>query len=429
MRRLPGMRKSSNTHESEPEDIAAKRQGFLIKCLGISVLFALLTFWVSEASFRSPRVDAENKEVEWSGWGNIFNGQTRPGQDGGPVYELVESFWDEVGAEEILPASWLQGKGQLGRADVDSLSDRVVLAIWVVGSIIIGYIGGLVWFWVSFRRAKRDLAFGGSIVASKTRSILIFVALGMGFFAVLLEVRTVMRVNMRETNNSLLIAAKNGDVLEVNNQLAANADINVRAWSKENDVNLNWTYGFTALHWAAWTNNKDLTKLLISKQAEINATDRMGTRVMHVAARRGHLDIVDLLASKGADVNAKTIHSGRQVIYDALLALKNRKEIVELLISKGADVNAWQDGGDTVLQEAVKNPENIEIIKVLLAEEADVNHQGLSYASSLKLALRRLKQCQKDLVRAKPVDKEKHQERLDKMKEIVELLREHGGKE
>jgi len=40
-----------------------------------------------------------------------------------------------------------------------------------------------------------------------------------------------------------------------------------------------------------------------------------------------------------------------------------------------------------------------------------------------------MKRCQKDLDRAKPEDKEKYQERLDKMTEIVELLRKHGGKE
>ena len=63
-----------------------------------------------------------------------------------------------------------------------------------------------------------------------------------------------------------------------------------------------------------------------------------------------------------------------------------------------------------------------------MAKGADVNKTGHS-SSAFEHALDGMKRCQRDLDRAKPGDKEKQQNRLDKMKEIVELLRKHGGKE
>ena len=50
-------------------------------------------------------------------------------------------------------------------------------------------------------------------------------------------------------------------------------------------------------------------------------------------------------------------------------------------------------------------------------------------SSAFEHALDGMKQCQRRLDRAKAEDKEKQQNRLDKMTEIVELLRNHGGKE
>ena len=81
---------------------------------------------------------------------------------------------------------------------------------------------------------------------------------------------------------------------------------------------------------------------------------------------------------------------------------------------------------------AVERTDNIEVIKVLLAKGTDVNKTGTFYgtvSSTFEHALDGMKRCQRDLDRAKPEDKEKQQNRLDKVTEIVELLRKHGGKE
>ena len=85
-----------------------------------------------------------------------------------------------------------------------------------------------------------------------------------------------------------------------------------------------------------------------------------------------------------------------------------------------------EEAGGTALYSAVERTDNIEVIKVLLAKGADVNNTGHG-SSAFEHALDGMKRCQRDLDRAKPEDKEKYQERLDKMTEIVELLREHNN--
>jgi hypothetical protein len=39
---------------------AGKRIGFLFKCAAVSVLVAILTFWLSESAFRPPTVEYES---------------------------------------------------------------------------------------------------------------------------------------------------------------------------------------------------------------------------------------------------------------------------------------------------------------------------------------------------------------------------------
>jgi ankyrin repeat protein len=141
------------------------------------------------------------------------------------------------------------------------------------------------------------------------------------------------------------------------------------------------------------------------------------------AVSNGNVGLAEFLLSKGANVNPER----SPPLHSAVKAPKNRKELVELLLSKGAQVNKEGTGG-TALYSAVERTDNIEVIKVLLAKGADVNKTGHG-SSAFEHALDGMKRCQRDLDRAKAEDKEKQQNRLDKMKEIVELLREHGGKE
>lgn len=268
---------------------------------------------------------------------------------------------------------------------------REVFYIWTLICAFIGIIvGSILKMKAAYTFNKPDEPF--AIV--QRRILTIATALLM----ILVITVTALGKRKKETNRAFLIAAKEGNIEAVKKQLALGANVNVSVWAKDPDGGILDSYiGYTALQFA------------------INEGDK---------------EMLELLVGKGADVNVKTPNFQEfPVLYQAVTAPKNRKEIVELLLSNGAEVNARWKFGDTVLYEAVQYTDNIEIIKLLLAKGADVNDSvGLNY-SPFEKALRGVEVCGKDLDRAKSEDKEKHQKRLDKMKEIVELLREHGGKE
>jgi ankyrin repeat protein len=103
------------------------------------------------------------------------------------------------------------------------------------------------------------------------------------------------------------------------------------------DVNAKDPRGTTPLHGAALRGHKEIVKLLIAKGADVNAKSVDGFTSLHRVVGRGHKEIVELLIANGADVNAKGNYGLTPLL---LAALQGHKEVAELLIAKGADVNA-----------------------------------------------------------------------------------------
>ena len=97
---------------------------------------------------------------------------------------------------------------------------------------------------------------------------------------------------------------------------------------------------------AAWDGNIEAVKQHLDAGADLNAKDGGGETPLHAAVFKGHKEIVELLIEKGADVNAKA-GFGSTPLHDA--AFSDLKEVTELLIANGADVNAKNDEGGTPL--------------------------------------------------------------------------------
>jgi ankyrin repeat protein/beta-lactamase regulating signal transducer with metallopeptidase domain len=187
------------------------------------------------------------------------------------------------------------------------------------------------------------------------------------------------------------------------------------------DVNSKNNGGGTALHRASAWRPKDTVETLVVKGANVNARNRRGQTPLHMAAQEGRKNIVELLISKGADVNV--INNAGATPLD-LTEQRGHSEVVELLLKHGA-----KRGSSTLL--GAVTSDDIEQVKMLISQDADVNVKDNTGQTLLHLACQRGNEEIAELLIDNGADIEaknrKHQTPLHVAcqrgnKEIVELL-------
>jgi len=141
--------------------------------------------------------------------------------------------------------------------------------------------------------------------------------------------------------------------------------------------------GWTPLHLAVSINDKESVMLLIAAGAKLNTKDETGSTPIYLSHSwpQGK-EITELLIAKGASVNVQD-SSGVTPLLLALIHHDYPK--ARFLVEKGADVNMKADDGDSPLAVVFsagydlasasykRSPENIAMVKLLVAKGADVS--------------------------------------------------------
>ena len=104
---------------------------------------------------------------------------------------------------------------------------------------------------------------------------------------------------------SLIDAVKTGSTQAVGALLKQKADVN----AAEAD-------GTTALHWAAHSNNLELTRILLRAGANANAVNRYGVAPLRLAVEAGNATVVEALLKAGANANT-TLPDGESILMTA----------------------------------------------------------------------------------------------------------------
>jgi len=143
-------------------------------------------------------------------------------------------------------------------------------------------------------------------------------------------------------------------------------------------------------------------KRLIDEGADVNAEDWIGS-MLHKAAWYGHVGVIKLLLANGADVNAQD-SSGITPLLEAVA--RSNVVVINLLLAKGADLNARDPRGDMPLHRAIRIGDT-KVVQLLLTHGADANAKAKGWFNRpIKIA--------RD---------------LGGREGIIELLKQHGGKE
>ena len=203
----------------------------------------------------------------------------------------------------------------------------------------------------------------------------------------------------------LMTCARTGNVEAVERLLAHEADVQASETAR----------GQTALMWAAAENHADVVAVLVSGGADLQARSKMdeeaeedgskrrayrhdgmasaGYTPLFFAARRGAMDAVRVLLDTGADVNEVAADGTTPLL---VATHGGHWELAHYLLGRGADPNldggtgflplhwasgSWENGlygadgakRDDYRRRAALGPGKLELVKDLLAHEADPN--------------------------------------------------------
>ena len=157
---------------------------------------------------------------------------------------------------------------------------------------------------------------------------------------------------------------------------------------KQHNVNINnLDYeDFTLLSIAVMDNNIEMAELLLKYKADVNTAVSDGDTALILAVDNNNMEMVKLLLSYGADIDYKGFR-GRTALFCALeYNRKENIEMVKLLIKNKADVNIAYDGDyeneETPLIYAIMKGYK-ETVKILIENKADINKRNRNNANAL----------------------------------------------
>jgi uncharacterized protein len=154
-------------------------------------------------------------------------------------------------------------------------------------------------------------------------------------------------------------AAKGDDLPAVRKLIKEHADVNTAA----ND-------GSSALLWAAFRSDAEMTKALLAAGAAVDAANHYGVTPLLQASRNGDVEIIRALLDAGAEPT-RWHPEGETPLMAA--SRTGKVDAVKLLLSRGSFVNAADPFQEETALMWASSEGHLEVVKALLAAGADPN--------------------------------------------------------
>jgi ankyrin repeat protein len=262
-------------------------------------------------------------------------------------------------------------------------------------AVFLGIIIGVVLVIVGVRRGSVNVVRSFDVMQSQSnkppqsnRGIFLLAIIGVvilffGFIGFMMLLETKPLSSNQKITETQLEVLRNGSLKEVKMLLKQGVNINIPS---EDDIHPFYIA-------VGYNPNVDVVKYLISKGAKVNIKSPWGDTPLHAASHNPNVDVVKYLISKGADIHAKDswgrtpLYSavvqnnqshfydsgtGQTLLYPAVVRNTNI-DVLKYLISQGADVNAKDKWGWTPFHRAVERNTNIDVLECLVSQGADVN--------------------------------------------------------
>ncbi len=135
--------------------------------------------------------------------------------------------------------------------------------------------------------------------------------------------------------------------------------------------------GKSALMTAADDGSSDIAKLLIAHLADVNAVNKDQITVLMIACEKGDVGLVEALLKAGADIHQKSKYGDTAL--SKAIAAKNIR-IVKALVKNSGNF----DRREALFSAVIAG--DLEIVKLLLTKDTDVNMRGFASGTALMLA-------------------------------------------
>lgn len=189
--------------------------------------------------------------------------------------------------------------------------------------------------------------------------------------------------NKKVLGESLIAAAKRGDMTQVRELVENGAD-----------PNYSWIPPFM---WAYFERNVDIAKYLIEQGGNVNHDVFSEGVLLSFAARDGELRFCEYLIDVGADVNHAMPKGGETPLHNAAEA--NQLSAIDMLIEHGAEVNQRSKNGKSELEFGPMDGEtplhiaaalaSVGVIRFLLSQGADKTIRNFSGMSPYDFAVQK----------------------------------------
>ena len=149
------------------------------------------------------------------------------------------------------------------------------------------------------------------------------------------------------------------------------------------DLHTHDNVGNSPLHLAASRGRLEVTQMLLELQAEVNSLNDKGFTPFLMASSSGNLDVVQLLLNNGVDVRRYDNHGNTSLHFSAP---EGHLEVTRTLIELQADVNSLNQEGLTPLCLVVKFPwqdRTPDVVRILLINGADVHTRDSDSGNTL----------------------------------------------
>ena len=162
---------------------------------------------------------------------------------------------------------------------------------------------------------------------------------------------------MKNTNEELHSAVRNGNISVVINLLNHGAEVNYKD-SFDND----------ALFYSVVHCQKDIFNLLLKKGASLNTIYKEDKNILHIAIEteceeNGVFEIIEVLLESVVDINTKDKYGNTPLGYACIYYAIN-KNTIELLLKKGANMDIKNNFGMSDYSSAKENNRS-ELIEIL----------------------------------------------------------------